>query len=262
MSTGVRGTRPSGIRLRVHLVPLGFDVARAVTPAVELRADVVVFLVERADDRPRSPMARALRALRSHRIAATVQECDIWDPAAVVDEVGNLLVAVPDHDYSFNVSTGARTASVGGTIASMFWPIRPYYQPVAYVDSSIVSPVDAPVTGSPFFIPTFELPSPDTAAVDTLRYLVEQPTPISKQLLMRHMRAARTIHARVPTPITPQAFHAQANVILRHLVDWGFAATDGHGKRMRIRATEIGRGGARMFRHVVAPRPVPALLRR
>jgi hypothetical protein len=192
---------------------------------------------------------------------AEVLECDIWDPSTVVDEVGNLLVAARDHEYFFNVSTGARTAGVGGTIASMFWPIRPYYQPVAYVDSSVVSEVDAPVTGRPFFIPTFEAPSLDVGAVDTLRFLVDQPNPVSKWQLMAHMRDAQTIFPRGKSSVSPQAFHAQTNVILRHLIAWGFVEKGGQGRRTRIQATEMGRGGARMFRHMIEPRPAPDILR-
>jgi hypothetical protein len=142
----------------------------------------------------------------------------------------------------------------------MFWPIRPYYQPVAYVDSSVVSKVDAPVVGSPFFIPTFEAPSLDAGSVDTLRYLVAQSGPVSKRQLMVHMRQVETIYPRSKPEVSPQAFHAQTNVILRRLKTWGFVETDGHGKQLRILATEMGRGGARMFRHVVEPRSAPLIL--
>jgi hypothetical protein len=256
-----RDDRPR-VRLRVHLVPLGYDVARAVTPAKTLRADAVILLTERRDERPRSPFQRALRSLKRNRILVEALECNLWDPPSVVDEVGNLVTAAPSNEYFFNVSTGARTAAVGGTIASMFWPIRPYYQPVAYVDSSVVSEVDAPVTGPPFFIPTFDAPSLHVGDVDTLRFLVSQSDPTSKRQLMAHMRGAETIHARTKASVSPQAFHAQTNVILRHLVAWGFVETSGHGKRLRIQATEMGRGGARMFRHMVEPRRVPGILRK
>ena len=249
------------VRLRVHLVPVGYDVARVVSPAKFLRADAVILFTEKYDRRAGSPLRRSVRNLTSGHIECAVLECDIWDPSSVVDEVGNLITGAPQHEYFFNVSTGARTAGVGGTIASMFWPIRPYYQPVAYVDSSVVSEVDAPVTGSPFFIPTFEAPVLGAAAVETLRHLASQPAPLSKRQLMAHMRAAGTIFARTTSPVSPQAFHAQTDVILRHLVAWGFVQTEGQGKRKRIHVTEMGRGGARMFRHVIEPRPVPAVLR-
>ena len=249
------------VRLRVHFVPLGYDVARAVSPAKELRADVVLLLVPARNARPGPPLRRALRVLDAAHIQREVLECDVWDPPSVVDEVGNILIAAPRHDYYFNVSTGPRTASVGGTIASMFWRVRPYYQPVAYVDSSVVSTVDAPVTGPPFFVPTFEAPLLDASAVETLRFLATQTVALSKRQLMAHMRDAETIYPRVKSRVSPQAFHAQANVILRHLLAWGFVEATGHAKRMRIRATEMGRGGARMFRHMIEPRTPPKILR-
>ena len=258
---GAEGDRPA-VRLRVHLAPLGYDVDRVVSPARNLRADAVILITERRDNRPRSPFQRVRKLLARSHILVDAVECNIWDPPSVVDEAGNLLRGAPVHEYFFNVSTGARTAGVGGTIASMFWRIRPYYQPVAYVDSSVVSPVDAPVVGTPFFIPTFEAPSLDVGDVDTLRFLVRQPRPISKRQLMAYMREAAIIRPRTKASVSPQAFHAQANVVLRHLLAWGFVATTGHGKGLRVRSTEMGQGGARMFRHMTEPRPVPRCLMR
>jgi hypothetical protein len=96
--------------------------------------------------------------------------------------------------------------------------------------------------------------------VETLTFLIEQTRPVSKRDLMIHMRGAETIHPRIKPLVSPQALHAQADIVLRRLSSWGFVEISGRGRGMRIRATEMGRGGARMFRHVLRPREAPVLL--
>lgn len=250
----------TSVRLRVHFAPMGFEVQRVVCPARTLRADAMILLTQSRTDKAGPALERVVQRLRADHIRHQVLQCNIWDPPSVVDAVGGIVAATPHHDFFFNVSTGAKTACIGGTIASMFWPVRPYYQPVAYGDGPAAADGDPPVEGMPVFIPTFETPSLERGPVETLKFLIEQPGPVSKRELMVHMRETDTIHPRTKPKVSPQALHAQADVVLRRLVDWGFVEIAGRGRRMRIGPTEMGRGGARMFRHVTQPRPAPAIL--
>ena len=249
------------VRLRVHFAPIGFEVQRVTTPAKSLRADVVLLLTTDRTEKAGSALERVIRRLDAARIRHHVVRCDIWDSPSVVDEVGGIVTAAPQHDYFFNVSTGAKTACIAGTIASMFWQVRPYYQPVAYVNGPVTDGGNPPVEGLPVFIPTFEAPSLEPGPIETLRFLVERSRPVSKRELMIHMRTAETIYPRTKSHVTPQALHAQADVILHRLADWGFIEITGSGRRMLIRPTETGRGGERMFRHVTRPRPALELLK-
>lgn len=94
-----------------------------------------------------------------------------------------------------------------------------------------------------------------------MTFLVNRSRPASKRELMSHMKEAETILPKAKGRVSPQALHAQADAILHRLSSWGFVQILGRRKRMQITATETGRGGARMFRHVLEPRPVPTVLR-
>lgn len=248
------------VRLRVHFAPMGFEVERVVTPATELRADVVILLTLSRTDNARSSLERTIRRLDAARIRNHVVDCDIWDPPSVVNEVGGIVTAAPQHEYFFNVSTGAKTACIGGTIAAMFWPVYPYYQAVDYNAKPVGGKDDYPAKGPVSFVPTFETPMLDGATVGTLTFVVNAKQAISKRELMAYMRESNAIRPRSTARITPQALHAQADVILRRLDSWGFLEIKGRGRRMLIGATEMGRGGSRMFHHLLSPHACPSVL--
>jgi hypothetical protein len=240
---------------------MGFEVQRVVVPARTLRADVVVLLTKSREDHARDPLKCALRELARARIRHHVVECDIWDPPTVVNEVGGIVTVAPQHEYFFNVSTGAKTACIGGTIAAMFWPMRPYYQPVDYSAKPLAGKDDYPTKDRVQFVPTFETPRLDMVTVETLAFLVRLGRSISKRELMAHMREVESIRPRTKAQVTPQALHAQADVILRRLESWGFLDITGRGRKMLLRVTEMGSGGERMFRHLLHPPICPAILR-
>jgi hypothetical protein len=249
------------VRLRVHFAPMGFEVQRVVVPAKVLRADVVVLFTLNRADNARRALELAIADLKTERILHHVVECNIWDPPAVVNEVGSIVTASPHHEYFFNVSTGAKTACIGGTIAGMFWRVQPYYQAVDYGSKPIAGKEDYPVKGPPVFVPTFETPMLDRGTVGTLEFIVNEKAPTSKKELMNHLKESSTIRPRTKPQVTAQALHAQTDVILRRLDSWGFLRIEGRGKRMLIQATEKGRGGARMFHHMLFPQPEPTVLK-
>jgi hypothetical protein len=259
MDSPPAAAKTSGVSLRVHFAPLGFEVDRIVAPAVALRADAMILLAESARGRARPTLERVTRRLDRRNIPHPIQACDLWDPPSVVNAVGSVASVAPHHQYFFNVSTGAKTACIGGTIASMFWRVRPYYQPVVYIDGP-PSGREPPIDGPPRFIPTFEMPVLDRGTVDTLTFLVNHTRPVSKRELMSHMLGAETIRPKGKSCVSPQALHAQADTILHRLASWGFVEAQGRRRGLRITATETGRGGARMFRHVLEPRPLPTAL--
>ena len=171
---------------------MGFEVQRVVVPAKVLRADVVVLFTLNRADNARRALELAIADLSTERIQHHVVECNIWDPPTVVNEVGSIVTASPHHEYFFNVSTGAKTACIGGTIAGMFWRVQPYYQAVDYGSKPIAGKEDYPVKGPPVFVPTFETPMLDRGTVGTLEFIVNQKAPTSKRELMNHLKESST----------------------------------------------------------------------
>lgn len=247
------------VRLRVHFVPVGFEVDRAVEPLKALRADAAILITFSRTDRVSASLKAIVERLEKSRIPSHVVECNVWDVAVVATEVGSIVAGARHHEYFFNVSTGPKTACIAGTIAGMFWPIKLYYAPVDYSAKTRLNKQDYPFRPPVSFIPTFETPPLDRTVVTTLEHIVEAG-PISKGALISRLKSLGAIGPRQRPSVTPQALHAQTDAILRRLDSWGFVEIEGRGKAMRVRATEMGRAGAKMFHHVLYPRPPPELL--
>ena len=117
----------SVVRLRVHFVPIGYEVQRVVEPLVHLRADVALLLTKSITDRASSSLHKIEQLLNEEAIQFQVIELNIWDTSVVIDQVGAVISSARSNDYFFNLSTGPKTTTIAGTIAAMLWPIKPYY---------------------------------------------------------------------------------------------------------------------------------------
>ena len=247
--------KPASARLRVHFAPVGLEIARVVEPMKTLRADAAVLLTLSKTDRARFSLEKITELLAEEEVEAHTIECNIWDASAVVNEVGAVISASPQHDFFFNVSTGAKTACMGGLISGMFWQIKPYYIAVNYGAKPVHNEQDYPVSGEPQFVPTFEIPVLDDTAVKSLAYITSGPNPLQKRDLLEYLRQTKVIGPRQKSQVSIQALHGQVDSILHRLQEWGFIELRGRGKELRIVATEKGRAGNRMFHHVLNPRP-------
>ena len=245
------------VRLRVHFAAVGLQIRRVVEPARDLQADVVLLVTFSLTDRLRHELGKIKQLLEEStpKIRTHVVSCDIWNAGAVVDEVGAIVTSAPQHEYFYNVSSGAKTACIAGTIAGMFWNVKPYYVAVDYDGKTVHGEEDYPVHGPPQFIPTFEIPLLDRASVTALQYLCSRGGPVSKRDLIRHLSDQGLLGPRQSTIASPQALQAQANTVLGHLDSWGFISSEGRGKQLRISASERGVWGNRMFQHQLTKRP-------
>ncbi len=244
----------SAVRLRVHFAPVGFEVVRVTKPMKALRADVALLLTYSLTDRARFHLDKILKLLKAEGIQTHVIQCDIGSTSEVVNEVGSIVTAAPQHEYCFNVSTGAKTACIAGTIAGMFWRVKPYYMAVDYDGKPVHFEDDFPVTGLPQFIPTFEIPLLDKSAVAALDVIASKPTPVSKSVLLSRLKELNVVAPRQKEAVTPQALQGQTDSILRKLEAWGFVDLLGRGKSLRIQLTDKGIEGRKMFLHMLTPR--------
>lgn len=250
---------PSGIRLRVHFAAVGFEVDRIVRPMEDMKADVGVLLSYSYTDRAQKPFEEVVRKLKSDGLGPLILNTDLWDPSQVVDVVGATVSSAPQHEYFFNVSTGPKPACVAGTMAAMFWRIRPYYAGVDY-SKELFGPGDHPTVGPPTFITTMVAAPPDKQSMMALAFLVTRAKPVSKKELLAHMVSTRSIGAQSGESASPQSLHGQLDSVLGRLEAWGFVRREGRGKPMRIHLTDSGKGGYKMFHHSLAPRPPPTEL--
>lgn len=248
------------VRLRVHFAPIGWEVERLVSPAVEMRADFVYLLIASTTDRTAKSLKACRDILKNKRIKSKVLEVDLWDAGMVVNSVAKIVNSAPGHDYFFNLSTGPKPASLGGLICGMFWEIAPYYVPADYTQDVARWQGDYRALGSAKQMVRFRIPPLDRDSVLLLSYIATEARPVAKLFLLGKLREAGVIGPRAKTEVTEQAFYGQLNALLERLSAMKLIVVEGKGRRARIALTAEGRDGYKMFHHVLFPSPPPVEL--
>ena len=244
----------SRVRLRVHFAPLGFQVQRIVEPMKMVRADVGIILTYSQTDRAQHLLPKVISDLEESNIRTETLRCNIWDTSEVVNEIGAVVTSARQHEYFFNLSTGTRNASIAGVMAGMFWQVTPYFMPINDQGKPIDSEQDFPVSGSPNFVPTFEVPILEKQALMALEFLVSRSGPFWKREVLSFLKEKGVIAPRLKQSVSDQALQGQLDSILNKLTSWGFIELSGRGKKLKIGITPKGIEGRKMFFHVLNPR--------
>jgi len=247
---------------RIHFLPIGYEVERAVVPLKILRAEAVVLLTTGLTGKAGLFHRRVVEQIKSLGLPQYTIECNIWDPAVVVDTVGAIVTALPQHDYYFNVSTGSKMCAIGGQTAAMFYPIKLYYQAVDYDRFTNPDNNDHPAIGNPRLVSTFKVEPLDVGALTLLSFLATHSDGAAKHEIIDELQRKGIIGPKNGNcRISASALHAQVDVLRRHLEAWGFIeGNPGRGASLKLKLNSKGMAGHTMFLHRLKPRPPPEIL--
>lgn len=236
--------------LRIHIAGQGFEVRRIVDPAVEMRADRVYLLTDPPKAKLKPYHERVLKRLKAAGIETLVRHCEVWDPNAVVGEMGRIAVEERGNHLYVNLGTGPKTCAIAGSLAAMLWDFDAYYPKVDYTVASedAAVPEDRPVTGTTQ-IPTFHLDPPGGDVLAVLELLGEKKgRPARKKEVVERLRE----RAFLKKDASAQADQNVADRVLKRALEWRFLDSEGEGRRRRLRLNERGEAGRKMFGHLPA----------
>jgi hypothetical protein len=173
----------------------------------------------------------------------------VWDPNAVVGELGRIAEEERGHRLYVNLGTGPKTCAIAGTLGAMLWGFDAYYPRVDYnvEEGTLDPPGDYPVkdvTG----IPTFHLDPPGGDVLALLEMLGEKRgRPARKKELVERLRERKFLGE---TARSAQAEQNVADRVLKRAQDWGFVDSEGEGRKRRLRMNARGEAGRKMFAHL------------
>jgi len=156
------------VRERVHIMPVGYEHERIVTPAEHYRADRVVLIGHEEDEEGsegREYWNDATKALEERNIPYNPETCNIFDFYSSLGKIAEIISAYSDDDIYVNLSTGSKVTAIAGMIASMVLESTAYY----------VRAED--YTGSPDKIsevnnlPRYPIDAPDQEQVNVLGFI-------------------------------------------------------------------------------------------
>lgn len=232
--------------LRVHVAGLGYEVQRIVRPALDMRADRVYLLSDKPDAALRKYHDAVAKHLRGAKIETRLRECEVWDPNAVVGEMGRIAEAERGNHVYVNLGTGPKTCAIGGSLAAMLWGLDAYYPRVDYGAADVELPQDKPVKETTF-IPAFKLDPPGGDVLAVLELLSEKKgRPARKKEVVERLRE----RAFLKRDASAQADQNVADRVLKRALEWGFLDSDGEGRRRRLRLNARGEAGRKMFGHL------------
>ena len=236
--------------LRVHIAGQGFEVQRIVQPALDMRADRVYLLTDPPKAKLKPYHDRVVKRLRAANVETLVRHCEVWDPNAVVGELGRIAEAERGNHVYVNLGTGPKTCAIAGSLAAMLWQLDAYYPKVDYDagPSDPAVPEDRPVTATTF-IPTFHLDPPGGDVLALLELLGEkQGRPARKKEVVERLRERGFLRSGA----SAQAEQNVADRVLKRALEWGFLDSEGEGRRRRLRLNARGEAGRKMFAHLPA----------
>lgn len=236
--------------LRVHVAGQGYEVQRIVQPALDMRADRVYLLTDPPKPQLRKYHDRVLAHLKAAKVETVVHHCAVWDPNAVVGEIGRIAERERGNHVYVNLGTGPKTCAIAATLGAMLWRLQAYYPKVDYDTSLVDGEVtdDHPVTGTTS-VPTFRLDAPSGDVLAVLELLSERRgKPARKKEVVERLRERGFLKPGV----SAQAEQNVADRVLKRALDWGFLDSEGEGRRRRIRLNERGEAGRKMFAHLPA----------
>jgi len=158
---------------RVHVVALGWEVARIVDPLFELKADKVVLIGPLSDAWLAGFEEEMIADLEGmDRLESELRRANLYDFDSAVQAFSQ---AVKDHegdDVFVNVSTGTSLAAIAGMMAAQTADATPFYvQPGFEEDIMVPDEPVIPEAGDIMELPVFELEGPSQEQLRVLGYL-------------------------------------------------------------------------------------------
>jgi hypothetical protein len=127
----------------VHIIPLSFEIDRAVKPFDKMRANRVYLLHSKSIKGkskirdPRVFLESVKKQLEQRGIEVVTQESDISDPLPLLSTISNIIVKEKKlkNLIYVNMSASGKLTAVAATLAAMYHNVKVYYVPtdVGYV---------------------------------------------------------------------------------------------------------------------------------
>jgi len=162
---------------RVHVVALGWEVARIVEPLYELKADKVVVILpenEALIAEFEDEMLADLEAIE--RIELETRTASLYDLDSALQVFTQAVKDHEDDDVYINVSTGSKIAGIAGMMATQTSEATPFYvRPTlgGSDDVAIETPDEPLISGAGGIseLPVFELQGPSSEQLQILGFL-------------------------------------------------------------------------------------------
>ena len=234
---------------KVHIVPVAFEVDRAVLPVLENGADTVYVLWGADENHKTSPYPEKVRRRLEKRIPKVVSvNFGFYDYPSIFSKLVEIGRTEQGNDVLINLSSGGHIVSIAGTLAASMFGWTPYYvEPQKYhIDHT--GPISSGVKRV-FEIQTYPVEKPKDGLVKCLKVLegIGSGSTSQKALLERLERAGMISISKEGGSVAKKTMMDFRRKFLEPLLDKGWISKEGKGKSSRIEITDNGKEIAKVF---------------
>lgn len=260
------------VKDRVHIVPLGYEFDRVVTPLVELRADTVVFLRHNRDEDQGPPYHDWIyEFLETRNIETQDVRCNIFELYGALGTVAEQIRKHRDADVYVNLASGSKVTAIGGMLACMVEKATPYYvradvygedvvDALAEDDrfSDIVDPGAleeshpvAHVAQEPVEMPAYPVDHPSQQDVAILQYLDQAGSAEKGELIEFAKRESLPFLDGLDTGESQGEYRRLESRVLRSLREDEYVDVTQQGRKKIVSLTPRGQQTLEAFRYML-----------
>jgi hypothetical protein len=252
--------------LRIHIVPVGFQVKRITEPLIRERADKVYLVTHFSNDKATPYLEKVLKILHKEKtyLQILTRRTNIWDffeclktYRQIIREEEQQSSGQKERDghgthIYINVSSGSRVTAIAGMIACMIWKGTPYYAHIDYENSK-----KDPADGLPDEkvdaideLPVYSLNKPKSESLTLLQILSEAGSggKMKKSKLIERLEEANLVDKN----LSSAAKHSRLKALLHPItigggIDNPLVEVEYGGRQSNVKITSQGESTLKIF---------------
>lgn len=239
--------RSSLFKLRVHIVPVGFEIDRVIEPLIRFKADKVWLIIEENIETSDANYhyQEIKRRLREIDMKFDERRCQFRALFELLNEYRIVIEEEHEHEIFINVSTGNKIEAIAGMMAAMMFhsdkiSITPYY---AVPENYEIKPKEGEQFTSGYKdviqLPNYKIERPKEHLITALKIIKENGIVSKKELIEIFLSKKLIVIEKINH--SESAKHSQLNKkFLEPLNEKKFIEIEGKGKAARIKISSDG----------------------
>lgn len=236
------------LKLRVHIVPVGYEIDRVIEPSIRYKADKVWLIIEDDIEKKEAYFhyIKIKERLSELDIVVDEKRCDIHSLFDLLNAYRMIIEEEARHELFINVSTGNKIEAIAGMMASMIFSdeygkITPYY---VVPENYEIKPKQGQQFTSGYHstiqLPNYKIERPKESLISALR-IIQKNDGSSKKILIELFLKEGLIKIEKEN-FTESAKHSQLNKnYLEPLREKELINIKGKGRAARIFITKDGK---------------------
>lgn len=245
--------------LRVHVVPVGFEVKRVTEPILQLKGDRVYLISLKEDDKAAEHVKKIKKILASKQIDVKVEYTDIWNIMSCMEKFREIVTRERGNQIYFNVSTGSTLASIAAMLTCMIWKCRAYYAKLKYDEKKKREEFVENDVEDVLSIPVYKILRPEDRHLLILGIIKDEDRKIRKKNLIEKLKELKIIHPVMGEKLSVHAEHSQLNAMLKPLVDEHYVEVQSRGRSSIVMLTQQGENALKIFGEGVPLQEMPTI---